>query len=258
MTLTEPTLTLTESYKREVLMAKIKSIVVLTGAGISAESGIQTFRAHDGLWEEHRVEDVATPEAFLRDPKLVQNFYNQRRQPLLAGLHQPNKAHHALVKLEREFAGDFMLITQNIDNLHEAAGSENLFHMHGELFKMQCSQSKQVFDCFADISVTDRCSCCNEQGNLRPHIVWFGEMPLYMEEIYKALEQCDLFLAIGTSGNVYPAAGFVQAANASGANTVEVNIEASQVATQFNQAIYGRAGDVLPEWVDNFVNDLEG
>jgi NAD-dependent deacetylase len=234
-------------------MNRVKSIVVLTGAGISAESGIQTFRADDGLWEEHRVEDVATPEAFERDPWLVQNFYNQRRRPLLDNAVHANKAHLALAELEREFTGEFLLVTQNIDNLHERAGSQNILHMHGEVLKMRCSDTNKIFDCFADIEVADLCDCCGLPNNLRPHIVWFGEMPLYMEQITSAISSCDLFISIGTSGNVYPAAGFVQMAKQSGAQTLEVNLEESLLASDFDQGVYGKAGDVLPAWVKEFL-----
>ncbi|NNC99595.1 MAG: NAD-dependent protein deacylase [Gammaproteobacteria bacterium] len=234
-------------------MPEYQSIVVLTGAGVSAESGIQTFRAQDGLWEEHRIEDVATPEAFARDPELVQNFYNLRRQPLLDGAVHPNPAHFALAQLEREFDGQFTLVTQNIDNLHEQAGSKNVLHMHGEILKMRCRHSARIFDCSTAINTSDPCACCNQAGNLRPHIVWFGEMPLFMDEIYAALSGCDLFIAIGTSGNVYPAAGFVQTANQSGAHSIEINLERSSVATDFDTAIYGKAGEVLPGWVGDLL-----
>lgn len=231
-------------------MRPYKSIVILTGAGISAESGIQTFRAQDGLWEEHRIEDVATPEGFERDPEMVQRFYNQRRKPLLDRTVLPNKAHQALARLEQKFSGRFTLVTQNIDDLHEQAGSANVLHMHGEILKMHCRQTQRVFACQRSIETADQCECCAQPGNLRPHIVWFGEMPLLMDEIYQALSACDLFVAIGTSGNVYPAAGFVQSANAAGADTLEINLEESQVASSFDSAIYGKAGDVLPQWVD--------
>ncbi|MFT5612373.1 MAG: NAD-dependent deacetylase [Arenicella sp.] len=234
-------------------MNQYNSIVILTGAGISAESGIKTFRASDGLWEEHRIEDVATPEAFERDPVLVQHFYNLRRQPILRNEVHPNSAHLALAKLQQEFAGTFTLITQNIDNLHEQGGSHNVLHMHGEILKIRCTTSNQIFDCDADVSTLDKCKCCDQPGRLRPHIVWFGEMPLYMDEIYQALAECDLFIAIGTSGNVYPAAGFVQMANQAGAHTLEINLEQSSVATDFDDAIYGKAGEVLPIWVDQLL-----
>jgi NAD-dependent deacetylase len=234
-------------------MNQYNSIVVLTGAGISAESGIKTFRASDGLWEEHRIEDVATPEAFERDPVLVQHFYNLRRQPILRNQVHPNSAHLALAKLQQEFAGTFTLITQNIDNLHEQGGSHDVLHMHGEILKIRCNTSNQIFDCKSDVNTLDKCICCDQPGNLRPHIVWFGEMPLYMEEIYQALAECDLFIAIGTSGNVYPAAGFVQMANQAGAHTLEINLEQSNVATDFDDAIYGKAGEVLPIWVEQLL-----
>lgn len=237
----------------ELFASDISAIVVLTGAGISAESGIQTFRASDGLWENHRIEDVATPEAFERDPTLVQLFYNQRRSPILAQSVHPNEAHTALARLESEFAGSFTLVTQNIDNLHERAGSNNVLHMHGEILKKQCADSGEVSDCFSELSVQDRCACCEKEGTLRPHIVWFGEMPLYMNEIQSALRECDLFLSIGTSGNVYPAAGFVQMANHAGATSVEINLEESNVASNFDLAMYGKAGAVVPNWVDRFL-----
>lgn len=230
-----------------------KSIVVLTGAGISAESGIRTFRASDGLWEEHRIEDVATPEAFDRDPDLVQRFYNERRRPLLEHTVAPNPAHFALAELESRFDGDFLLVTQNIDNLHEQAGSKNLLHMHGEILKKRCRYTERVFECNQDINTGDLCDCCALPFSLRPHIVWFGEMPLFMDEIYIALSQCDLFISIGTSGNVYPAAGFVQIANEAGAKTLEINLEESNVATLFDDSVYGKAGTELPQWVDRFL-----
>lgn len=234
-------------------MNHVKSIVVLTGAGISAESGIKTFRADDGLWEDHRVEDVATPEAFERDPLLVQKFYNQRRKPLLNNEVVANAAHRALAKLQREFDGAFLLVTQNIDNLHEQAGSQSVLHMHGEILKMRCKATGDIFSCYKDIDVSDLCDCCSEANNLRPHIVWFGEMPLYMNEIGDAISGCDLFISIGTSGNVYPAAGFVQMAKHAGAQTLEINLEESAVAANFDRGVYGKAGDVLPVWVDGFL-----
>ena len=235
------------------LEKQYKSIVVLTGAGISAESGIQTFRAQDGLWEEHRIDDVATPEGFDRDPELVQRFYNERRQPLLDKSVHANAAHRALAKLQAKFSGRFTLVTQNIDNLHEQAGSTEVMHMHGEILKKRCNRTDQVFSCDAAIEMNECCPCCGLTGSIRPHIVWFGEMPLYMDEIYQAIASCDLFVAVGTSGNVYPAAGFVQSANQAGADTLEVNLEESMVASNFDSAIYGKAGDVLPDWVDQLL-----
>lgn len=238
--------------------ARIHSIVVLTGAGISAESGIRTFRAADGLWENHRIEDVASPQGFRNNPKLVQQFYNARRQQLLYDNIQPNAGHLALTKLEREFAGEFLLVTQNIDNLHEQAGSQSLVHMHGELLKMHCEVSGEVFPITTDLDVSSVCACCKQPGNLRPHIVWFGEMPMAMDLIEEALARCDLFIAIGTSGNVYPAAGFVQAAKMAGAHTVEINLEPSAVESYFDEHRHGEAGRILPVFVDNFLALEEG
>ncbi len=226
-------------------------IVILTGAGISAESGIRTFRAADGLWEEHRIEEVATPEAFERNPKLVQKFYNLRRRDLLDGI-KPNTAHTALADIEnrcKDTGQNFTLITQNIDNLHEQAGSKNLLHMHGELLKIHCRETGSVLPCRNDVDVTDQCPCCSKAGNLRPHIVWFGEMPLYMDVIEQALSDCDLFISIGTSGNVYPAAGFQQLAKSCGAHTVELNLEPSENASSFDQAIYGPATEIVPTFI---------
>ncbi len=234
----------------------IESIVILTGAGISAESGIRTFRAADGLWEDHKVEDVATPEAFERDPRLVHRFYNERRNQLLSEQIKPNLGHLALSELENSFPGDVLLITQNIDNLHERAGSKQLLHMHGELLNLRCKDSGVVYPVHEDSQPEDLCSCCGSSGNLRPDIVWFGEMPMFMEQIYSALEQCDLFISIGTSGHVYPAAGFVEIANASGALTVELNLEPSRVESAFDHRIYGPASEVVPEFVKDILKQV--
>lgn len=234
----------------------IQSIVILTGAGISAESGIRTFRASDGLWEDHRVEDVATPEAFERDPRLVHKFYNERRNQLLSEPIKPNKGHFSLSELEQRFPGEVLIVTQNIDNLHERAGSQNLLHMHGELLNLRCKDSGVVYPVKVDSQPEDLCHCCGSSGNLRPDIVWFGEMPMYMEKIYAALEQCDLFISIGTSGHVYPAAGFVEVANASGALTVELNLEPSRVESAFDHRIYGPASEVVPEFVKDILKQI--
>jgi NAD-dependent deacetylase len=234
----------------------IQSIVILTGAGISAESGIRTFRASDGLWEDHRVEDVATPEAFERDPRLVHKFYNERRNQLLSEPIKPNEGHFSLSELEQRFPGEVLIVTQNIDNLHERAGSQNLLHMHGELLNLRCKDSGVVYPVKVDSQPEDLCHCCGSSGNLRPDIVWFGEMPMYMEKIYAALEQCDLFISIGTSGHVYPAAGFVEVANASGALTVELNLEPSRVESAFDHRIYGPASEVVPEFVKDILKQI--
>ena len=229
-----------------------RRIVVLTGAGISAESGLKTFRDADGLWENHRIEDVATPEAFVRDPALVQKFYNARRAQLASV--KPNAAHLALAAFERQFGGQFLLVTQNVDDLHDRAGSRHLLHMHGELLKSRCLVSGRIFDQPGDITNEVMCPCCN-RPTLRPHIVWFGEMPLYMDEIYQALEQCDLFVSIGTSGHVYPAAGFVEVANQAGAHTVEINLEPSRGEDAFAERIYGPATRSVGEYFTQLLQD---
>src|SRR5471030_1657541 len=243
-------------FHRDTLaVTKMKKpyVVVLTGSGISAESGIRTFRAADGLWEEHRVEDVATPEGFQRDPLLVQTFYNARRRQLQQPEIKPNAAHYALATLEEALGDHFLLVTQNIDNLHERAGSSRVLHMHGELLKVRCTQSGQILDWPGDLSVDDRCHCCQFPAPLRPHIVWFGEMPLGMDKIYDALARADFFVAIGTSGHVYPAAGFVHEARIGGACAVELNLEPSQVESEFDMKHYWLASEVVPEFVHKFL-----
>ncbi|KAF6667315.1 NAD-dependent protein deacylase [Pantoea sp. EKM101V] len=240
----------------ELAAHPLPHVVILTGAGISAESGIRTFRAADGLWEEHHVEDVATPEGFQRDPALVQRFYNARRQQLQQAEIQPNAAHLALAELEQVLGDNFLLVTQNIDNLHERAGNSRVLHMHGELLKVRCVTSGQVIEWSDDITPDDRCTCCQFPSALRPHVVWFGEMPLGMEQIYQALEQADYFIAIGTSGHVYPAAGFVHEARLQGAHTVELNLEPSQVGNEFAERHYGLASEVVPEFVHKLLRGL--
>ena len=236
------------------MSSQYKFIVILTGAGISAESGIKTFRASDGLWEDHRIEDVASPEGFQQDPKLVHQFYNARRAQLLSKNIRPNLAHQALAKLEQEFSGKVVLVTQNIDNLHEQAGQKDVLHIHGEILKKRCQKTQIVSDCRENLLLETHCECCQQAGNLRPHIVWFGEMPLYMEDIYFALSNCDLFVAIGTSGHVYPAAGFVEIAAQARADTLEINLERSQVAGQFEQGLYGKASEQVPLWVEQILS----
>lgn len=228
-------------------MSRYNSIVVLTGAGVSAESGIKTFRDNNGLWENNRIEDVCTPEAFARNPALVQQFYNARRHQLVTEAH-PNPAHIALAEFERKFSGDFTLVTQNVDDLHERAGSHNLIHMHGELRKARCAITGTVFSWSEDITADNLCPCCSKTGVLRPHIVWFGEIPLQMTEIEAALAQCDLFVAIGTSGQVYPAAGFVQLATVYGAHTVELNLEKTQGRNLFSEHHYGPASVTVQQF----------
>lgn len=230
-------------------------VVVLTGAGISAESGIRTFRASDGLWEDHRIEDVATPGGFRRNPELVQHFYNIRRAQLLEPQIQPNAAHFALAELESALGDNFILITQNVDNLHERAGSTRLLHMHGELLKVRCLDTELVFQFEGEINAETTCECCQKTETLRPHIVWFDEMPLYMDEIEQAIRQCDIFLSIGTSGVVYPAAGFARLAKyAAGAKAIEINLEAADNHSVFDTHLYGMASKIVPKWVQLFLD----
>ncbi|MFB5172863.1 Sir2 family NAD+-dependent deacetylase [Erwinia amylovora] len=235
----------------EIARDRLPRVVVLTGAGISAESGIKTFRAADGLWEDHKVEDVATPEGFALNPQRVQDFYNQRRRQLQQPQVQPNAAHLALAELEAALGDHFLLVTQNIDNLHERAGNHNIIHMHGEILKVRCTNSGQTVPWKEDVKPDDRCHCCQFPSVLRPHIVWFGEMPLQMDEIAQAIAEADYFVAIGTSGHVYPAAGFVHEARLQGAHTIELNLEPSQLGSEFEQKHYGLASQVVPQWVHN-------
>ena len=230
------------------------NLVVLTGAGISAESGVPTFRASDGLWEGHRIEEVASPEGFAANPTLVQDFYNKRRA-LLPSVH-PNAAHMALAELAGRWDGEFLLVTQNVDDLHERALAAvtprpgfNLIHMHGELLKARCTATDRVCGWTGDLDPWHD-SPFSPDGWLRPHIVWFGELPREMGRIYAALERCDLFLSIGTSGAVYPAAGFVKEARLAGARTVELNLEPSLGATSFDEHIYGPAGEIVPAFLN--------
>lgn len=230
------------------------NVVVLTGAGISAESGLKTFRDNDGLWENHRVEDVATPEAFARDPELVYRFYNLRRAQLQDGDVLPNPAHYALAQLEEKLGDRFLLVTQNVDNLHEKAGNKRILHMHGDLLSARCCNTGRTFPYKDSFDGQTPCPCCEPPSRIRPNIVWFGEMPMYMEEIYHALANADVFISIGTSGNVYPAAGFVSEANKYGAHTVELNLEPSLGESEFAEKRYGKAGTVVPEYLRELIN----
>jgi len=224
----------------------VPAIVILTGAGISAESGLATFRGAGGLWAGQRIEDVATPEGFARDPGRVHRFYNERRAQLPEVA--PNPAHLALAELERAWPGEFLLVTQNVDDLHERAGSRKLIHMHGELAKARCRLCGRVLPWTGATAEDSPCPGCGRIRALRPHIVWFGEMPFELERIGEALAACGLFIAIGTSGNVYPAAGFV-AATGPGARTLEVNLEPSLVADAFQEHITGKASECVPRLV---------
>ncbi|MFO0390199.1 MAG: Sir2 family NAD+-dependent deacetylase [Alphaproteobacteria bacterium] len=232
-----------------------QNIVILTGAGISAESGLSTFRDNGGLWNNHRIEDVATPEAFARNPELVQKFYNIRRAQLKDV--QPNAAHIAIAELAKKWPGRVTVITQNVDDLHERVMPESIIHMHGELKKARCSITEKVYSWEEGITADTPCPCCKKTGRLRPHIVWFGEMPLYMDLISHLLAECDLFMSIGTSGTVYPAAGFVHEVRTHGrAHTVVINLEPSNGYSLFHEKIYGKAGEVLPEYVDKILKNI--
>lgn len=221
-------------------------IVVLTGAGISAESGIPTFRDADGLWEGHRVEEVATPEGFDDDPALVHRFYDARRAAL-AGV-EPNAAHRALAELETRLGDDLLVVTQNIDDLHERAGSLRVLHMHGELLSALCRACGQRTPWDTDLIDVPACPHCGV-SELRPDVVWFGEVPYEMDRIQDALAEADLFVSVGTSGAVYPAAGFVQFAASCGARTLELNLEPSIGSAMFDESRHGAAGALVPEWV---------
>lgn len=232
-------------------MSNIENIVILTGAGISAESGIETFRDAGGLWEGHRVEQVATPEGFAADPKLVHRFYNLRRAALAKV--EPNAAHIALGRLQKAFAEQVTLVTQNVDDLHERGGSSDAIHMHGELLSAFCTACNHRWRQTEDLSVETPCPDCLTPGGPRPDIVWFGEMPYQMNRIERALQSCDLFVSIGTSGAVYPAAGFVQLAHMHGAQTLELNLEPSQGSAFFGETRHGPATQLVPEWVSSLL-----
>jgi len=226
---------------------EISNIVVLTGAGISAESGLRTFRADDGLWEDHRVEDVATPQAFRRDPDLVQRFYDERRRDILAA--RPNPAHEALARLDREWPDELLIVTQNIDDLHERAGASRVLHMHGEGLSAWCTACDARHRWTGGLRDEPPCPSCGARA-LRPDIVWFGEMPYRMEEIFAALVRADLFVSIGTSGAVYPAAGFVQEAKSHRAATLELNLVRSLGSNWFDETRLGPASELVPAWVE--------
>jgi NAD-dependent deacetylase len=261
---------------------EFRNIVVLTGAGISADSGLATFRGADGLWEGHRVEDVATPEAYARDPALVHQFYDARRARLSEV--EPNAAHRALARLDAEWPGELLIVTQNVDDLHERAGANRLLHMHGELAKGWClacgerfpwqgpmspstvrpepveglhfsrdASEGQPFDKLRTNGSVNACPSCQAVGQIRPDIVWFGEMPYEMERIEDALRGADLFVSIGTSGAVYPAAGFVQTARYCGAHCIEINLEPSQGSIFFDESRMGRAAELVPAWVEEML-----
>lgn len=232
----------------------MKNIVVLTGSGISAESGVSTFRDPDGVWASYDYREVATPEGFAANPQLVHDFYNRRRRDVQKVA--PNAAHVALAELEDGLAsqgGRLTLITQNVDDLHERAGVKNLFHMHGELLKAECAACGDVREWRADLAIEAKCGMCDHAGAMRPHVVWFGEMPRFLDEAAAAIASADLFVSIGTSGSVYPAAGFVAEARAMRVPAMELNLEPSENAVLFDEARYGQATDVVPAFVRNIL-----
>jgi NAD-dependent deacetylase len=231
-------------------MGRVRNIVILTGAGVSAESGVPTFRGPDGLWEGHRVEDVATPEAFRRNKPLVQRFYDERRAALAQVA--PNAAHLALARLDAAWPGQFLLVTQNVDDLHERGGSRRLLHMHGELKRALCTGCGAAPAWAGPLSDNPACPRCGD-ACLRPDIVWFGEMPYHMAEIHRAVGAADLFVSIGTSGAVYPAAGFVSLAREAGARTLELNLDPSAGTPMFDEARHGPAGELVPAFVDELL-----
>lgn len=228
-------------------------IVILTGAGISAESGVDTFRDTNGIWARYDYKDVATPEGFAANPTLVHSFYDDRRAQMQTV--EPNAAHYALARLEQEYKGSVLIITQNIDDLHERAGSKNLIHMHGELNKALCSRCNIRLEWHGALSAFDNCPNCGRTGCLRPDVVWFGESPYHMDIIEEALVRASLFLAIGTSGNVYPAAMFVEEAARSGARTIEINLEPSEISELFDERLKGPATEIVPNLVNRILTE---
>ncbi|MEE9217983.1 MAG: Sir2 family NAD+-dependent deacetylase [Acidobacteriota bacterium] len=232
-------------------------IVILTGAGISKESGLDTFRDPDGIWAKYNLEDVATPEAFQRNPALVQQFYNARRRSLLSEKVRPNAAHTAMAELERRWPGEVLVVTQNIDDLHERAGTRNLIHMHGELLKVRCERSGRVYSWARDLDPEGACECCGRAGTLRPHIVWFGEIPFELDRIYPALMRCNLFIAVGTSGQVYPAAGFVEEVKRyARARAVLLNAERTPLSPLFDEQVIGPASEVVPSYAERLLSEV--
>lgn len=232
----------------------IRKIVILTGAGVSAESGLGTFRDENGLWTQYDLSEVATPEGFAADPRKVHRFYNARRKNARAA--HPNAAHHAIAGLQARLGDRMLLVTQNVDDLHERAGADPVWHMHGTLDRACCAACAATFAAPMEMAHDAPCPACGAQAT-RPDIVWFGEMPMHMDRIYDALACCDLFVAIGTSGTVYPAAGFAAMARAAGATTLELNLEASDVASDFSAARYGPASTIVPAWTAELLAQLE-
>ena len=235
-----------------------KNIFILTGAGISKESGINTFREKDGLWDNYKIEDVCTPDAFKRNPDLVNNFYNERKSQLKSPKIKPNEAHLSLAELEKNCSGEFLIVTQNIDNLHERAGSKKILHMHGSLEHAYCMYCNQKVVLNFKLSTSYKCRNCLNKGMVRVDVVWFGEQPKYLEEIYNFLEKTEVFISIGTSNNVYPAAGFIDYLNQLNKKIFmyEFNLEETIKTSQFDQTYFGPATQTIPKFVEDLINDL--
>ncbi len=229
----------------------MKKIVILTGAGISAESGVPTFRDAGGLWEGHRVEEVATPGAFRHNPALVHRFYNQRRVDIQT--REPNAAHLAIARLQTAFPDKITVVTQNVDDLHERGGSVDVWHMHGELLRIRCTKCHSKVGWTKPLDSAEPCGQCQRTGTLRPDIVWFGEMPYFLDEIDLALQKCELFVAVGTSGVVYPAASFVDIANHQRIPTIEFNLQKTATSSRFTESRLGPATKAVTAWVEELL-----
>ena len=234
-------------------MPEYKNIVILTGAGISAESGLATFRSSNGLWNNHPVEDVATIEAFQRNPAYVHDFYNSLKKELIKA--KPNPAHLAITKMQKEYPAKISIITQNVDTLHEKAGNINIYHIHGQINQAVCQNCGHIIETFGDVDTQTICPNCQVMGMMKPNIVFFGENLLYMDKVDNLLRTCDLFLSIGTSGVVFPAAAFVQIAKMNGAHTIEFNLEPTSNNYYFDQHIFGKAGTTLPAFIDELIKN---
>lgn len=232
---------------------KYKNIFILTGAGISAESGLRTFREAAGLWNEYSVEDVASIEGYMRNPALVLNFYNSLKEDMKKA--EPNVAHRAITKLQKNYDGKINIITQNVDLLHEKSENENILHMHGQIEQYVCLNCRKVWETEESVYISTPCPYCGIDKKLKPHIVFFGEIPLYMEQIERMLMDCNLFISIGTSGVVYPAAGFVRLAKHYGAETIEFTLDGTENALHFDKSVFGKAGETFPLFVEKLLND---
>lgn len=238
------------------MSSQYQNIVVLTGAGISAESGLATFRSSNGLWNNHKVEDVASVEGFARNPALVHDFYNNLKTEVQTA--KPNPAHLSLTKLQQAFPGQVSIITQNVDTLHEKAGNQNVYHIHGQINQAVCLNCGQVLESWGDVDTETICPHCQIMGMMKPNIVFFGESLLCMDKVEELLRKCHLYISVGTSGVVYPAAGFVQTVKYYGAQTIEFTMEPTANNYLFDRHIFGPAGQTLPPYIDEIINQAGG